>query len=144
MASSKKKPAAAKSAESKLVKLATEIAEKAIQHRQHFKLKGKPTFHPGADEKAIERLKKRWRHPMPVDYLDLLRAHDGIDYFDAPAMMLASTGHLLANTELDDVFVDAGMFKAGEIFIFCYANSDAHSVAFRAKKGKVTVIDFDA
>lgn len=131
--------------EETILSLVKQIAALAIAHRSFFKLEAKPVFKPGAGEQDIEKLKKHWRHPLPDDYLNLLRAHDGIDNFDAPNVFLLSTKHILDNPEMDELFVDAEIFKEGEIFIFCQADTDVHSVAFRAgRKGNIDVIDFDS
>lgn len=133
------------SSEDTVLSLVREIVERAIEDRAFFRINRDPVFRPGASEPDIARLKKLWRHPLPDEYLNLLRAHDGIDNFDAPNMFLLSTKHILDNPEMDEIFVDAEMFREGEIFIFCQADHDAHSVAFRAsRKGKVDVVDFDS
>lgn len=133
------------SSEDTVLSLAKQITERAIEHRSFFKLKREPVFRPGATEQSIEMVRKLWQHHLPDDYLNLLRMHDGIDNFDAPNIFLLSTKHILNNPEMDELFVDAEMFKEGEIFIFCQADNDAHSVAFRAsKKGKIDVVDFDS
>lgn len=128
-----------------VLSLVKQIAERAIEHRSFFRIKREPVFRPGADEQDINKLKRLWRHPLPDDYLNLLRTHDGIDNFDAPNVFLLSTKHILDNPDMDELFVDAEMFREGEIFIFCQADNDAHSVAFRAsRKGKIDVVDIDS
>lgn len=133
------------SSEDAVLSLVKQIADRAIEHRSFFRIKREPAFRPGASEQSIAKIGKLWRHPLPDDYLNLLRKHDGIDNFDAPNIFLLSTKHILDNPEMDETFVDAEIFREGEIFIFCQADSDAHSVAFRAgRKGKIDVVDFDS
>lgn len=128
-----------------ILSLVEQIAKRAIEHRSFFRIKREPVFRPGAGEQDIAKLEKLWHHPLPDDYLNLLRVHDGIDNFDAPNIFLLSTKHILDNPEMDELFVDAEMFRDGEIFIFCQADNDAHSVAFRAtSKGNIDVVDFDS
>jgi len=61
---------------------------------------------------------------------------------------LLSTKFLLANDDLDEDWVDAEAFDAGEIFVFAQSDSDAHAVAFKirevAKNGEIPVVHFDS
>jgi hypothetical protein len=104
--------------------------------------------HPPATSAALKGFKARYGKRVPPSYLQLLAIYDGVDNFEWVDVSLLSTDFLLTHDDLDEDWVEAGTYAAGDLFIFAQSDSDAHVVAFLPKKlgedGEMEVVHFEA
>ena len=129
-----------------LAELLHSISTLAEQERYYFGIEDiKPQFGPPAPRKNLDAMAQLFNGRLPKDYLGLLGLIDGAKNYDAPDMCLLSSEFLLSQPDLEELFEDAELFEAGEIFIFAQTATDPHSIAFRVdpETDALTVIEFD-
>jgi hypothetical protein len=129
--------------------LIDQIIEIGNELRSYYEAEDKfAKAYPPPTEYMLNSLANRYTGKLPPSYLQLMSIYDGIENFEWLDVSILSIEFLMKHHDLDEDWIDAGIYKEGELFIFAQSNSDAHVVAFLTKTadhdGEMRVAHFDA
>jgi len=117
--------------------------------RELNELDQRASAHAAPSAERLAQFAKHAGDSVPPSMLRLLALHDGISCFDYVDVDIFSTSYLIQHEqELEDEWVDAGKFAAGEIYVFARSDSDSLALAFLLRKrradGEMPVVMIDA
>jgi hypothetical protein len=129
--------------------LVDEIVEIGNELRKYHELEDKlAKVSPAPSKELLHSFKERFKGKFPPSYLQLISIYNGVNNFEWVDVSILSIEFLMSHDNLDEDWVDAGMYGEGELFIFAQSDSDAHVVAFLNKKieadKEMQVVHFDA
>jgi hypothetical protein len=126
-----------------------EIIEIGNQLRRYHELDDIPAKAFSAPNKVLfSDFKERFAGKLPPSYLQLMSIYNGVENLEWVDVSILPIEFIMEHDNLDEDWVDAGVYEEGDLFIFAQSGSDALSVAFLLKtadhKGEMEVVHFDA
>ena len=133
----------------KMKSLIDEIIEIGNELKRYYELEEIHAKANSAPPKAaIKAFDERFSGKIPPSYIQLMSIYNGIENFEWDDVSILPIEFLMKNDDLEEDWVDAGVFEKGDLFVFAQSNSDALAVAFLIKTGdeddEMEVIHFDA
>jgi hypothetical protein len=126
-----------------------DIVELSDELRRINELDQRGLRRPAASSAALANLQRRFPGKVPPAFVQLLSIYDGVDNFNYVDLSIFGVDYLLSNAAaLEEEWVDAGKFAAGEIFVFARSDMDSIATAFLVQQvradGEFRVVYFDA
>jgi len=117
--------------------------------RKYYELEDEPAkAGPPPDKRVLDAIAQRFIEKVPPSYLQLMSINNGVKNFEWVDVSILPAEFLLKHGNLDHTWIESGMYREGELFVFALSATDSHVVAFLpktvSKLGEMEVVHFDS